>query len=57
MMKPVTTAGGRPAMSPGHGIRFMVMVAGGGSLDAARRRLKCGRCGKKEGRVVVLGPV
>jgi hypothetical protein len=34
-----------------------VMVAGGKSLEAARRRLKCGRCGKKAARVTVLGPV
>ena len=34
-----------------------VMAAGGKSLEGARRRLKCARCGKKEGRVMVLGPV
>jgi hypothetical protein len=33
-----------------------VLAAGGGSLEAARRRLKCGLCGKKAARVVVLGP-
>ena len=34
-----------------------VMAAGGKSLDAARRRLKCTRCGKKEAKLVVLSPV
>ncbi len=37
------------------GARDWVMVAGGGSLEAARRRLKCGQCGKKAARVAVLG--
>ena len=37
--------------------RDWVMVAGGKSLEAARRQLKCGRCGKKAARLVVLGPV
>ena len=31
-----------------------VMVAGGGSLDAARRRLKCGKCGRKAARVAAM---
>ena len=33
------------------GARDWVRVAGGGSLEAARRRLKCGKCGKKAARV------
>jgi hypothetical protein len=35
----------------------LVRACGAGSLEAARRRLKCGRCGRKAARVVVLGPV
>lgn len=31
-----------------------VMAAGGGSLEAARRRLKCGKCGKKAARVSAM---
>ncbi len=34
-----------------------VMVAGGGNLEAARRRLKCGQCGEKAARLTALGPV
>jgi hypothetical protein len=33
-----------------------VIASGAGSLDAARARLKCGRCGRKVARVVVLSP-
>ena len=33
-----------------------VMAAGGGSLEAARRRLKCGQCGKKAARVAAMPP-
>ena len=28
-----------------------VMAAGGGSLEAAKRRLKCSKCGKKAARI------
>lgn len=31
-----------------------IMVAGSGSLDAARRRLKCSKCGKKAARVSAM---
>jgi len=34
----------------------LVRACGGGSLEAARRRLKCARCGKKAARVAVLSP-
>ena len=31
-----------------------LMVAGGGSLEAARRRLKCGKCGRKAARLSAM---
>ena len=33
-----------------------VMAAGGKSLEAARRRLRCSRCGRKAARIAVSGP-
>lgn len=35
----------------------MVRACGAGDLAEARARLKCGRCGRKAARVVVLPPV
>ena len=35
----------------------VVKRCGPGALEAIRRRLKCGRCGEKAARLIVLPPV
>ncbi len=47
--------GGADLKAPG--ARQRVRNVGGGSLAAARARMKCGRCGGKAARLSVLPPV